>query len=63
MINLLIDYESLSYLKDSSFSSLHCDEDGFSLKLNADPALPHFLHRIPLENITNLLVYGGIELR
>ena len=43
--------------------SLLCDEDGFSLQLNSDPSYPHVLHVLPMENITHLLVSGGISLR
>ena len=46
-----------------SLSRILCDEDGFALKLNDDPPFPHYLHAMPLENITELEVKGSLQLR
>ena len=44
-------------------SRIQCDEDGFAMKFNNDPAYPHYLHVVPMENITKLSVSGAVELR
>ena len=48
---------------DLFLSRILCDEDGFALKLNDDPPFPHYLHAVPLENITELEVKGSLQLR
>ena len=56
--NILLETSSNLYL-----SRILCDEDGFALKLNDDPPFPHYLHAMPLENITELEVKGSLQLR
>ena len=33
------------------------------MQLNQDPPLPHFIHIMPLENITELFLHGDIHAR
>ena len=47
----------------ASLFRIKCDEDGFALQMNEDPPFPHYLHAIPIENITLLEIKGGLELR
>jgi len=41
--------------------TVRCDEDGWSLQSNDDEPYPHFLHIIPVNNITRLEVKGNLE--
>jgi hypothetical protein len=50
-------------LVEHTMFRLICDEDGWSIQLNQDPALPHFIHIMPMENVTELHISGSIDAR
>ena len=41
--------------------TLRCDEDGMALQINEEPAYEHYLHQIPIGNITTLEVKGDLQ--
>ena len=42
---------------------LKCDEDGWVLQVNDEIPYPHYIHPVPLTNITTIEVIGDIEVR
>ena len=45
------------------FFRLICDGDGWAVQCNEEPAYSHYLHIIPIENITHLQIKGDVSLR
>lgn len=41
--------------------NLGCDEDGWMLQVNVEEPYPHYMHLLPLENITSIAVKGDFK--